>query len=234
MSGNIFINKSQSRNYTILDNRFLRDSSLSMQEKGLLAYLLSLPPHWQIRRIELMRHFTNGQTAIDTAIQKLIQKGYITREQKRTHKYKFSTCIYSVFEFPQKQLNTPMIPASGKSQLEKPVYDTSHRSKSIVVNTEYERHIPPTTQQNTAESLSLKQELRNAGWIGDFANLLDKNGGLEAVTYQWKKIKPAIHSVSEECRGGFITNELRDSEFAYNGSSAFCRIRPEIAGTLAM
>ncbi len=93
--------KRDSSPYVILNKGFLNNPEMSMQSKGLLAYLLSLPDDWIINRRELPRHFSNGLGAISTALKELIRVGYITRSQERAKGQKFGEVIYDVFETPK-------------------------------------------------------------------------------------------------------------------------------------
>ena len=43
-------------NYTIINNTGLKDKSLSLKAKGLLAYMLSLPDDWIFYETELIKH----------------------------------------------------------------------------------------------------------------------------------------------------------------------------------
>ena len=95
--------KKDSNPYVVLNKGFLNDSNLSMQSKGLLAYLLSLPDDWRVNRRELSRHFTNGLGSISTALKELVKAGYITRNQERSKGQKFAEVVYDVYEIPQKK-----------------------------------------------------------------------------------------------------------------------------------
>ena len=46
-----FIRQERERNYTVMDNTFLKDKRLSWKAKGLFAYILSLPSNWKIYQI---------------------------------------------------------------------------------------------------------------------------------------------------------------------------------------
>lgn len=94
------INKDKENPYVMMNKGFIQNPSLSMQAKGLLAYLLSLPNDWEIRRNELPRHFKNGIRSISNVINELINSGYIKRTQPRNQKNCFSEVRYDVFEFP--------------------------------------------------------------------------------------------------------------------------------------
>ena len=90
-----------------INKEFLKRPDMSMRAKGLLAYLLSLPDDWQIKRKELTSHFTNGLESISSALQELVNTGYIVRFQIRDDSQRFSEMIYDVFETPHLQIESP-------------------------------------------------------------------------------------------------------------------------------
>ncbi len=84
--------------YTVIDNKVLQDNSISWKAKGVLSYLLSLPDDWKIYLEELTEHTTDGITATRSAVQELINAGYITRNQLKDDKGRFDNYEYVVHE----------------------------------------------------------------------------------------------------------------------------------------
>ncbi len=99
----IFRNKKQ-RNYTVIDNRPLRNEKLSWKAKGLLSYLLSLPQDWDLHLSELESHATDGETSLRSGINELREAGYIIYRKARNEKGHFEH-QYLVFEHPQNPQN---------------------------------------------------------------------------------------------------------------------------------
>jgi len=89
----------KNENYTVISNVFLRDKSLSLKGKGLLAYLLSLPNDWSVYATELATRHKDGITAIYSAIKELEDNGYVKRERQRI-KGKLQGVHYIVSETP--------------------------------------------------------------------------------------------------------------------------------------
>ena len=77
MAETTFVRTRKDRNYTMLDNTFLRDERLSAGAKGVFAYLLFLPEDWVIYQSELANHFSNGRDSIRNIISELEKFGYI-------------------------------------------------------------------------------------------------------------------------------------------------------------
>jgi len=94
------ISKNRDNPYVMINKGFIQNPSLTMQAKGLLAYLLSLPNDWEVRRKELPRHFKNGIRSISNVINELISAGYIKRNQARKGNNCFGEVKYDVFEDP--------------------------------------------------------------------------------------------------------------------------------------
>jgi hypothetical protein len=67
--------------FTIIGNSALQDGSLSWTARGLLAYMLSLPPGWNIHERELLAHTTDKRLATHNAMKELIQAGYVFKKQ---------------------------------------------------------------------------------------------------------------------------------------------------------
>ena len=86
-------------NYTCISNEILQRKDLSMQAKGLLVYLLSLPENWEIHKSEVWKHFANGRDAVYRAFEELERKGYIQGKTYRDKLGRFQH-HYTVYEEP--------------------------------------------------------------------------------------------------------------------------------------
>jgi hypothetical protein len=69
----------KSKNFTVIDNRYLRRNDLSWKAKGILTYILSLPDDWVINLGEIEKHSTEGKTAFRSGWNELKNKGYVER-----------------------------------------------------------------------------------------------------------------------------------------------------------
>ena len=94
-----FIKTKKEKNYTVLDNTFIKDERLSWKAKGLMTYLLSLPDDWTIHFSEIEKHSTDGKSALRTAINELKEYGYLKAEQKRENN-RFAEMVYIIIENP--------------------------------------------------------------------------------------------------------------------------------------
>lgn len=101
------------RCYTVMNNTCLQDPNMSMKAKGLYAYLMSLPEDWVLHQTELKRHFKDGRDSIRTAVNELIENGYVTKVDTRNELGQIVDCTYTVYEEPRK--------AKGNPTAEKPI-----------------------------------------------------------------------------------------------------------------
>jgi hypothetical protein len=65
------------RDFTVLPNSVLRDEWLSYRARGLLAYMLSQPPDWEVSSSRLAIESGEGRDAIRTALRELTNAGYV-------------------------------------------------------------------------------------------------------------------------------------------------------------
>jgi hypothetical protein len=98
-----FIKTKKEKNYTVLDNTFIKDTRLSWKAKGLMTYLLSLPDDWTIHLSEIEKHATDGKSALRSAINELKELGYLKAEQKRENN-RFAEMVYIIIENPDSPL----------------------------------------------------------------------------------------------------------------------------------
>ena len=100
MAETYFIRHSKQRDYTVMNNTFLRDDKLSWKAKGLFAYILSLPEDWKIYLNELQTHATDGETSLRSAIKELTDNGYIVQKRLKDDKGRWASYVYQIIENP--------------------------------------------------------------------------------------------------------------------------------------
>ena len=70
-------------NYTVVSNAFLRDPSLSLKAKGMLALLLTLPDDWNVSVCGLRTLTPEKTAALRNALDELLGAGYISADTVR-------------------------------------------------------------------------------------------------------------------------------------------------------
>jgi len=114
--------------YVMIDKTALEDPALSWEAKGLLCYLLSKPPDWEVRIADLKRHNNGGETHARSALNELRTKGYATMERIRGKDGKIADVIWTVYEVPQEE----------QPRMEKPRLENPHVANVDITNNDKE------------------------------------------------------------------------------------------------
>ena len=91
----------RTRDYTVMSNHHLRDTSLSLKAKGLLSLMLSLPDDWNFNMRGLSSICKEGLEAIGNALKELEKAGYMVRNQLRGANGRITDTEYIIYERPQ-------------------------------------------------------------------------------------------------------------------------------------
>lgn len=110
----------------MIANSAINNPKISFQSLGLLTYLLSKPPHWEVNVLQIISERIEGKCAIYGMIKELITAGYIHRII--THDGKFRGVDYDVYEDPNQN---PDYQLSGFLEVD----NRQHSNNSIEVNT---------------------------------------------------------------------------------------------------
>lgn len=94
------IRVTKNNDFTVVDNRYLKDTGLSLRSKGLLTQLLSLPDTWVYSISGLARLNRDGEDSIRAGIRELERAGYITRTPRRNADGRFHGYEYVIHERP--------------------------------------------------------------------------------------------------------------------------------------
>lgn len=95
----------KNRNYTVLNNEFLRNKELSLKSKGLLAMILSLPEEWTYSINGLVAICKESITSVRSSLKELEQHGYvvITKKQDAKGRFIYDYTIYETLEMRKNQ-----------------------------------------------------------------------------------------------------------------------------------
>jgi hypothetical protein len=92
-----------SREFVALPNAILSDERLSVETRGMLAYIISKPRSWQIRPIPLARALSKtgsplGRTKLARMFKEAVAAGYMARSAEQTHKENgdFGSYVYVI------------------------------------------------------------------------------------------------------------------------------------------
>jgi hypothetical protein len=67
----------RTHDFAIIPNEISQSKDLTMEEKGMLCFLLSLPENWVLYKKNLYNQMLDGKHAIDRVFKSLQEKGYI-------------------------------------------------------------------------------------------------------------------------------------------------------------
>ena len=100
------IRKDRSDIVTIVDQRLVRDSSLSWKARGIFMYLWSQSDNWEFNEIEVERHATDGRDSLRSGLKELEKHGYLERKRARNEKGQVKNYVWTLHEIPV--LENPM------------------------------------------------------------------------------------------------------------------------------
>ncbi len=103
--------------FTTVENEIPQSTSLTLAEKGLLVYFLSLPVDWKIQKENLHVQLNEKKGTVDTAFRGLRSKGYIVSEKViSTDTGRFTGWSHTVFDKPQTPSPTSKKTDVGENQ----------------------------------------------------------------------------------------------------------------------
>ena len=79
----------KSREFVVMNNRFLRNKEMSLKAKGLLALCLSLPEDWNYSLNGLVAICKESHTSIRSTLKELEEFNHLRREKKKDDKGQF-------------------------------------------------------------------------------------------------------------------------------------------------
>jgi len=85
-------------NYTIIPNKIINDSTLSLKAKGLWVYLQSKSNGQNFSIDEMRKHLKEGKSSIQDAIWELEKAGLLVRKQVKDNKGKWIGYKYFLYE----------------------------------------------------------------------------------------------------------------------------------------
>jgi len=140
----------------------------------MLVTLLSFPDNWDFSIAGLTKILPDGKSSVSASIDRLIQLGYLTKEQERTSLGKFGMNVIEVHE-------TPISPLPEKPPTENRVTDSPVTGKSVAENqSQLSNNRVTNNKVINKESESLSDS--------DY-NELVATFGRDNVDYQIRKIK---------------------------------------------
>ena len=168
------IRSKRTRNFTVLNNDLIRDTTLSFKARGLLQYMLSMPDDWKFYVSELAKHSSKeGEGAIRSAITELEEAGYMRRIRKRGKGGKFEAVDWEVLDEPA------FSPHVKKPHVDKPQVEEPHVANDQLLNTNSTKNL------YNKELKMIDRQIDGISRVTEFKEFWEKNlGMMSPVTLQ--------------------------------------------------
>ena len=199
-----FIRVVKSKNYTVMDNEFLRRDDLSWRAKGILAYILTLPDDWNINLNEVMRHATDGKHSFRSGWGELQEAGYVYRYPVKDEKTKRILRWETIVKESVNLAVETSEPHSDLPHLEKPYLEKPYLENQTLLSTDNTKYlnIQSTDSESEAAAPKSTEEPRNFKEIVNYLN--DKTG--KNFSYKTSKTRKLIEARYNE---GFSTKDFK-------------------------
>lgn len=184
----------KTKDFTVLSNYHLKDKGLSLQAKGLLSVMLSLPDDWKYSIKGLATISKEGEKAIRSTLNELKEQGYlvVTKHAPKVGEGHFSY-EYDVFERP----------ISTKPQVSQAYPSVGLQGEHLLCGT-----LLNTQEQKTKESKELMSGNSDDGFRESLHAIIDyfnERCGTR-YTYRNQAVNRMIHARLSE---GFTIDDFR-------------------------
>lgn len=179
----------KSANYTVMSNRHLDDTRLSLKAIGLLSKILRLPDDWDYTLEGLAHICKEGKDAIRSAIVELERAGYIERRQTHAADGSFAGNEYIVHEAP---FDADATPSSGFPTTGNPLTDNPSTENPTQPNTKDTKYLdtnPPLTPQRGRRAPK-KVALWKPERFAAFWQYYPRGESKQAAIAAWDKLRP--------------------------------------------
>ncbi len=96
----ISVKKGFSVPFSMVPNATVNSKKLTLEELGLLTYLISKPDNWIIRPKDIQNNFGIGRDKAYKLINSLIEKRFIIRDEIRDENGKFKSVQFTIYDQP--------------------------------------------------------------------------------------------------------------------------------------
>ena len=151
----------RTRDYTVMSNYHLKDTTLSLKAKGLLSMFLSFPEDWNYSTRGLAKICKEGVEAVGNTIKELEKVGYIVRRQLRGANGRITDTEYIIYEKPQTPEPSPpdtvtpdMVPPDTENpDVAGPDMDAPHMENPAQLNINQSKTQKSNTKRSNTHSI---------------------------------------------------------------------------------
>ena len=137
--------------YTTLPNTTARDTNLTLQARGLLLYLISLPGEWRVSRKNVGTENGINEKTVQKYLNELKAHGYVEYVLKRKENSRFSGGDYFVYPEPQTHITNPSEPSDTSGSTADPksgrTEKTACENRTYIKKKESKKERSTTTDQ---------------------------------------------------------------------------------------
>jgi len=205
MSGIIRVSKSKDNPFVMINNLTLRDSSLTWEARGVIAYLLSKPDDWQVRMADLIRQGPGGRQRMQRILRELETAGYVERRRLRNGdgKFHWETIVHERPTIGGKPVDgsaTYGSPVDGPAVDGKPV----HIRKTDLKKTDLTNNDPTNTDKALAHAKTVRVSTKSSAH-----NVIKKHLEEHFTEVTKLKLPPANTAKQKKARAVRWWNPLR-------------------------
>jgi hypothetical protein len=107
--------KKKKSHYTQVLNEIAQSNKLTLEERGLLLYFLSLPEDWKINKVRLHKTLNVGRDKLNSIWKGLVEKGYIqTKYRNENGKFTYEHYVYEIPPFTENPSSVIDLPITEK------------------------------------------------------------------------------------------------------------------------
>lgn len=117
-------NKKAPGTFANISKNVIEDKRLSFKERGILIYLLSKPPDWQVNIKDLINQGHGGKSSVQKAMKSLVEFGYavLKRSQDPLNPGRLLGSRYHIYEEPiSRESESPAVGNSDSRGLRNPI-----------------------------------------------------------------------------------------------------------------
>lgn len=141
----------KTKDYTVMANFHLRDTTLSLKAKGLLSLMLSLPDNWDYTTKGLSSICKDGVDSICATVKELEKAGYVIRRRLRDAQGRMTDVEYTIMEKPVPPVPSPEEPKPEKPVLEASAEEAPKSGNPFLANPQPENPVLDKPQQETPQ-----------------------------------------------------------------------------------
>ena len=143
----------KTKDYTVMANHHLRNTSLSLKAKGLLSLMLSLPENWDYTTKGLAHICKDGVDSIRAGVCELEAHGYVIRERVRNANGQLDGIVYTILEQPNDPVHKQEKPEQENPVQETPIQEEPEQGNPAQLNIDRLNNQKPKKDLSSIDSI---------------------------------------------------------------------------------